>query len=78
MLEDALRDLGEGSDEHVGDLADRVRSLMDKENGKGDCGGDGKVDCSEVKMQAVENEVERVRSGADRQAVEETEKVSQL
>ena len=78
MLEVALRDLGEGRDEHVGDLAERVRSLMNKENGNGDHSGNGNVDCSEVKMQAVENEVERFRSGADRQAVEETEKVSQL
>lgn len=79
MLEDALRELGEGSgDEHVRDLAERVRSLLNEGNEKGDRSGDGKVDCSEVKAQAVENEVGRFRSGEDRQADEETEKVSPL
>ena len=73
MLEGALRDLGEGSgDGHVGDLARRVRSLV--EGGDGD--GDGRR--SEVDMQAVENEVGRVRSGEGGQADEETEKISQL
>lgn len=69
MLEDALMELGEGNgDEHITELAERVRSLMKDGNEKG----------SEVKMQAVENEVERVRSGVRGQADEETEKVSQL
>ena len=81
MLEDSLTELGEGSrDEHVGELAERVRALM-KKGGDGEgvgSSGKGKGSDSEVKMQAVENEVQRVRSGRDGQAGEETEKVSQL
>ena len=79
MLEDALRELGEGSgDEHVGDLAERVRSLLNEGNEQGDRSADGKVDCSEVKTHAVENEIGRFRSGEDERADEETEKVSPL
>lgn len=80
MLEDALRDLGEGSgDGHVGDLAERVRSLlMEGGDGEGVRSGDGEDRRSGVDMQAVENEVGRVRNGGGPQADEETEKVSQL
>lgn len=79
MLEDALMELGEGSkDEHVRDLAERVRSLMKGGNGEGVCSGDGRDEDSDVKMQAVESEFERVRSGEGGQADEETEKVLQL
>ena len=79
MLEDSLMGLGEGSgDEHVRDLAERVRLLTTGGRGAGVGGGKGKESHSEVKMQAVENEVERMRSGRGEQAGEETEKVSQL
>lgn len=78
MLEAALMGLGEGSvDEHVRDLAERVRSLMKGGKGKGGRSGDGKDGDSELKTQAVENEVERIRSGESGRAGEETEKVSQ-
>ncbi|KAL9138122.1 MAG: hypothetical protein Q9175_000639, partial [Cornicularia normoerica] len=64
MLEDALMDLGEGSeDDHIKDLAERVRSLMKDGNEKGVRSGDGKDEDSKVKVQAVEDEVDRVRSG---------------
>lgn len=78
MLEAALVGLGEGSvDEHVRDLAERVRALMKGGKGQGGRGGDGKDGDSELKTQAVENEVERIRSGESGRAGEETEKVSQ-
>lgn len=82
MLEDALRHLGEGSgDGHVGDLAERVRlSMKDGDERPArvrdrDKDGNGRMYDYEkgVKMQAVENEVERVRSGEGGQAGEETE-----
>ena len=78
MLEDALKDLGEGSgDGHVEDLSGRVRSLM--KDGNGDEKGDRRAydDEKELKMQAIGTEVE-VRSGEGWQAGEETEKVPQL
>lgn len=76
MLEYALRELGRGSeDEHVGDLAERVRSLMMDGNGKGIQGGNGKDEESEVKRRAVENEMEGVRSGEGGEPGEETEKI---
>lgn len=80
MLEESLNGIGEGSrDEHVGDLAERVRALMKDGDGKGVHGSrKGNVSDGEMKMQAVENEIERVRSGKDGQAGEETEKASQL
>lgn len=81
MLEDALRDLGDASgDEHVADLAGRVRSLMKDGNVKGTLAGDGRANDEHkgVNMQAVENEAERVWRGEGGQAGEETEKVSQL
>lgn len=62
MLEEALKELGTGAgDEHVEDLAGRVRGLL---GGSGDDEG------------GVEREVERVRSGEGKGAVEETEKVA--
>lgn len=87
MLEDALMNLGDASgDEHIKDLAGRVRSLMKDGNGNGarvgngDDDGVGRANDDEdgVKMQTVEHEAERVRSGKGGQAGEETEKVSQL
>ncbi|CAD6576800.1 MAG: hypothetical protein ASARMPREDX12_008012 [Alectoria sarmentosa] len=81
MLEDALRDLGDASgDEHVADLAGRVRSLMKDGNVKGTRARDRRAneEPKGVNMQAVEKEAERVRSGEGGQAGEETEKVSQL
>lgn len=76
MLEEALGDLweGEGSgDEHVRELAGRVRLLKKKKIGSGDGvgGGEGKDGES---GRAVGIEVERVRSGEGGQADEETEK----
>lgn len=72
MLEGALRELGGeeegGGDEHVRDLAARVRALMGSD-------GEGKdSDDGEVEVQAVEKEVQRVRSGGGGEASEETEK----
>lgn len=79
MLEEALGGLGEGSgDEHVRDLAERVRSLKKVESEDGVRGGDLKDGDSVVRVRAVENEVERVRSGEGGQAGEETEKIAQL
>ena len=46
--------------------------------GKSVRSGNGKESDSSVKSQAVDNEVQRVRSGRDEEAVEETEKISQL
>ena len=78
MLEESLMDLGEGSgDGHVRDLADRVRSLMRDVNGNGVRSDKEKDADSDMKL-AVKIEVERVRSGEDAQAGEETEKVPQL
>lgn len=79
MLEESLMGLGEGSgDEHVRDLAERVRSLMKGGNENGVRSGEGKERDGDLKTQAVENEVERISSGKDGQAGEETEKASQL
>lgn len=59
MLEDALKGLGEGAgDEHVQDLATRVRGV----------GG------QEVAETALDIELERVRSGKSHSEQEETEK----
>ena len=79
MLEDSLMELGDGSgDEHVGDLAERVRFLKESGKEKGLGSEEGEESASELKMQALENEVKRVSSGRDGQATEETEKASQL
>lgn len=76
MLEYALVGLGEGSeDEHVRDLAERVRSLMMDGNHESVRRGSGKDEDSEMKMQAVKNEIDSVKSGEDCKAGEETEKV---
>ena len=79
MLEDALAEIGEGGeDEHVRDLAERVRSLITDGDGKGFPDRYGKDDSSEVKVQAVDKEIKRIRTGEGGQADEETEKASQL
>ena len=79
MLEDSLLSLGDGGgDDYVEDLAERVRLLITGEGEKSVRSGNGKESNSSVKTQAVDNEVERVRSGRDGEAVEETEKISQL
>ena len=79
MLENSLLSLGDGSeDQHVEDLAERVRLLMNGGEKKSVRSGKGKESNREVKIQAVDNEVERVRSGRDGRAVEETEKALQL
>jgi len=69
MLETALDGLGEGGgDEHVKDLADRVRSLHNK-------GGRG-MNGAKITHEAINNEVERVSSGSQEshEVQEETEK----
>ncbi|KAM0804101.1 hypothetical protein BDR22DRAFT_818267 [Usnea florida] len=74
MLEAGLRELGgEGCvDEHVRDLAARVRVLM---GGGGEGEGEGKdSDEGKVEVQAVGKEVQRVRRGDGGQASEEAEK----
>ena len=77
MLEDSLISLGDGGgDDYVEDLAERVRLLMKGGGERSVSGGNGKESESRVKTQAVDNEVERVRSGRDGEAVEETEKIS--
>lgn len=79
MLEDSLLGLGEESgDEHVRDLAERVRLLKTGGKGKGVRSGKRSGSYKEVNIQSVENEVERMRSNRGEQADEETEKVSQL
>ena len=79
MLENSLIGLGDGDvDDHVEDLAERVRLLM-KGCGEGEKSvrnGNGKESESRVKTQAVDNEVERVKSGGVGQAAEETAKIS--
>ena len=78
MLEKSLVDLGDGGgDDYVEDLAERVRLLMKSGEGKSVRSGNGKESDSTVKSQAVDNEVQRVRSGRNGEAVEETEKKSQ-
>ena len=76
MLEAALKGLGKGSvDEHVRDLADRVRMLeVGAVSTIGEEGNDGARD--EVAREAVMVELERVNSGAggSHEAQEETEK----
>ena len=81
MLESALEGLGEGGgDEHVSDLARRVRALEAGAVGKGmGMLGDGAASEAvegRVGDGAVSNELERVRSGADgsHSVQEETEK----
>ena len=67
MLEEALVDLGEGAgDEHVEDLATRVREVGRREEGTP--GG------TMAAKQAVEGELERVRSGSSSHEQEETAK----
>lgn len=67
MLEEALRELGEGAgDEHVEDLARRVREVGNREEGK-ESGKD-------VTDEAVEGEIERLKSGTSSHEQEETEK----
>ena len=83
MLESALEGLGEGEgggDEHVSDLARRVRALEAGAVGKGKgMQGDGAArEATEGRIgdEAVSAELERVRSGADgsHSVQEETEK----
>ena len=77
MLENSLMGLADGGgDDYVEDLAERVRSLMKGGGKKSVRNGNGKDSDSRVKTQAVDNEVERVRSGRDGQAAEETEKIA--
>ena len=78
MLEDSLISLGDGGgDDHVEDLAERVRLMMTGGEEHSIRSGTGTESDSRVKTQAVDNEVERVRSGSDGGAIEETEKISQ-
>ena len=78
MLEDSLISLGDGGgDDHVEDLAKRVRLMMKGGAEKSVRSGNGTESDSRVKPQAVDNAAERVRSGRDGGAVEETEKISQ-
>ncbi|KAL8917773.1 MAG: hypothetical protein Q9208_007754 [Pyrenodesmia sp. 3 TL-2023] len=66
MLEEALQELGEGAgDEHVEDLARKVREIGERMGG----GGYG----VNVKQEAVEGEMERVKSGSSGHEQEETE-----
>ncbi|KAL8708321.1 MAG: hypothetical protein Q9220_006796 [cf. Caloplaca sp. 1 TL-2023] len=66
MLEEALRGLGEGAgDEHVEDLAGRVRGVGGASVGEGG---------EDARERAVGSEVERVRSGTNTGESEETEK----
>ena len=77
MLENSLMSLGDGDvDDHVEDLAERVRLLMKGCGEKSVRNRNGKESESRVKTQAVDNEVERVKSGGVGQAAEETEKIS--
>lgn len=71
MLEEALGELApEGGDEHVRDLAVRVRKLM----GEGDERARAEGISSGLAGEAVEREVERVMSGGSGMPVEEVEK----
>ncbi|KAI4178853.1 MAG: hypothetical protein LQ346_007332, partial [Caloplaca aetnensis] len=67
MLEEALRELGEGAgDEHVEDLARRVREIGEREGG-----GRSGINVAE---EAVNGELEKVKSGSSSHEQEETEK----
>ncbi|KAL8708824.1 MAG: hypothetical protein Q9225_007545, partial [Loekoesia sp. 1 TL-2023] len=67
MLEQALTGLGEGAgDEHVEDLARRVREVGKQE--------EGIVRGTEIGKEAVESEIERVKSGSSTREQEETGK----
>lgn len=79
MLESALEGLGEGGgDEHVSDLARRVRALEAGAEAKGMPGGGAASEAAQGRMgdEAVSAEFERVHSGADgsHRVQEETEK----
>ncbi|KAL8832903.1 MAG: hypothetical protein Q9170_004683 [Blastenia crenularia] len=67
MLEEALIDLGEGAgDEHVEDLARRVREVGKQQ--------EGIAHGMQVAKEAVEGEIERVKSSSSSREQEETEK----
>jgi len=71
MLEEALEDLAsESGDEHVKDLANRVRKSV----GEGKQSAEAENYGNELAGEAVEREIERVRGGEGGQPVEEAEK----
>ena len=73
MLESALRELGDGSrDEHVEDLARRVRGVVGKGKGEEVVTTEGKG--KGITDEAVEREVERIESGKGHGRLEEVEK----
>ena len=78
MLEHALEGLGDGSeDEHVKDLAARVRMLMGVQDGQGKDANrleHRRKEGHQVAKHAVVNEARRVEKGRGGRAVEETKK----